>query len=138
MNIIINFWAVLVAAIISLIIGSVWYGPLFGKKFMKAMDMDKWTAEQQAKMKKSMTLDYIIQFVASLVMFYILAWFIGATNQMTVTGGVMIALLIWIGFIVPLKLGDALWGGKSILFWIGISNMLITLVIVGAVIGAWK
>ena len=34
MNITINFWAVLVSAIASLVVGSIWYGPLFGKMFM--------------------------------------------------------------------------------------------------------
>ena len=31
----INFWAVLVAALSSFVIGSLWYGPLFGKTWMK-------------------------------------------------------------------------------------------------------
>ena len=33
----INYWAVLVSAIASMAIGSLWYGPLFGKQFMPAM-----------------------------------------------------------------------------------------------------
>ena len=54
----INFWAVLVCAIVSMIVGSIWYGPLFGKLFMREMGMDKWTPEKQAAMKKSMGMSY--------------------------------------------------------------------------------
>lgn len=138
MNFAINFWAVLVSAIASMVIGGIWYGPLFSKPFMKAMGMDTWSEEKKAAMKKSMALTYVWQFVASLVMFYVLAWLIGATYQLTVMGGLMAALLVWVGFIVPLKLGDALWGGKMTLFWLGIGNMLVTLVVGGVIIGAWK
>jgi|SRR3989338_4967810 len=137
MNIIINFWAVLVAAIVSMIIGSIWYGPLFGKKFMSAKGMGTWSEEKKAEMKKGMWKSYVLQFIASLVMFYVLAWLMGSLNQMSVNGGFMAAFWVWIGFVVPLALGEAVWGGKMILFWISISNMLVTLLVAGAIIGAW-
>lgn len=134
----INFWAVLVAAVSSMVVGSIWYGPLFGKVFMKAMGMDQWSPEKKAEMKKSMALTYVWQFIASLVMFYVLAWFLGATAMWGVMGAMTVAFWAWLGFIVPLKLGDALWGGKMILFWIGVTNSLVTILVGAAIIGAWK
>ncbi len=125
------------SAIASMAIGSVWYGPLFGKKYIELMGMNTWSPEKQAEMKKAMTMTYVWQFVASLVMFYVLAWLIGATYQMSVMGGLTAAFWVWIGFVVPLKLGDALWGGKMALFWLGIGNMLVSLLVAGAIIGAW-
>ena len=68
-NVVVNCWAVLVSAIASMVIGSIWYGPLFGKQFLKAMGMDQWSPEKQAEMKKAMTMTYVWQFIASLVMF---------------------------------------------------------------------
>jgi hypothetical protein len=138
MNITINYWAVLVSAVASMAIGSVWYGPLFGKMFMTAMGMDKWTKKQQEEMRKKMLATYLVQFIASIVMFFVLAMFMGKLDQMSVCGGLVTAFWVWIGFIVPLKLGDALWGGKMILFWLGISNMLLTILASGAIIGAWQ
>ena len=134
----VNFWAVLVSAIVSMVIGGLWYGPVFGKMFMQEMGMDKWSKEKQDAMKKSMGLSYLAQFIASLVMFYVLAGVIGGFNHMTISGGMMTAAIMWIGFVVPLKLGDLIWGGKKTLFWLGIGNMLITLLASGAIIGAWK
>jgi len=138
MQITINFWAVLVSAVASMIVGSIWYGLLFGKKFISLTGMDAWSPEKKAEMTKSLTITYVWQFVASLVMFYVFAWLIGATNQMTAVGGLVAAFWVWIGFIVPLKLGDALWGGKMALFWLSIGNMFVTLMVAGAIIGAWR
>lgn len=136
--IVINYWAILVAAIASMAIGSVWYGPVFGKKFIRAMGMDSWSPEKRAKMKKSMPLSYVSQFVASMVMFFVFAWYIGLSNHGGMFGGLINAFWVWIGFVVPLKLGDALWGGTMTLFWLGVGNMLLTLLAAGAIIGAWR
>ena len=137
MDVIINCWAVLVGAIVSMVIGSIWYGPLFGKKYMKEMGMDDCTPEQKEKMKKEMVKSYVGQFIASFVTFYVLAWLIGALNQMTVVGGLTAGFWVWLGFIVPLKFSDVLWGGKMSLFWIAIGGNLLTLLSAGAIIGAW-
>lgn len=138
----INYWAVLASAVVSVIVGSIWYGPLFGKMFTREMGMDQWTPEKQAAMKKTMSMSYALQFIASLVMFYVLGHFISRNGDpLNFTGwqtGLHVALWIWIGFVVPLALGNAIWGGKYKLFWLNIGNMLITLLITGAIIGAWR
>jgi hypothetical protein len=135
---IINIWAVLISAVASMAIGSIWYGPLFGKIFMKAMGMESWTPEQQIKMKKAMAFTFLGQFIASLVMFYTVGWLMASLGKVSLPGGLITAFIVWIGFVVPLKLGDALWGGKMILFWLGIGNMFVTLAATGAILGAWK
>ena len=134
----VNLLAVGASAVASMIIGSIWYGPLFGKTFIAAMGMDKWSPEKQAHMKKSMTLTYVWQFIASLVMFYVFARFVVGLNLLSVLGGVTTAFWVWIGFVVPLKLGDALWGGKMTLFWIGIGASGVTLLATGLIIGAMR
>ena len=136
MNTTINLWAVLVSAVASMVVGSIWYGPLFGKKYMSEMGMDTWSGEKKESMKKAMMKTYVWQFAASLLMFYVLAGLITWNGMFTIMGGAAIAFWMWLGFVVPVKLGDALWGGKMSLFWLGAGNMLVTLVVAGAIIGA--
>ncbi len=62
----VNYLAVLISAVASMIIGSIWYGPLFGKMYMQIMGMDKLSPEEQTAMKKSMGVSYFLQFIASL------------------------------------------------------------------------
>ncbi|HVY73001.1 MAG TPA: DUF1761 domain-containing protein [Candidatus Paceibacterota bacterium] len=134
----INLLAVLACAVVSMIIGSIWYGPLFGSIYTKAMGWSHKSDAEKKQMQKAMMWSYVGQFIASLVMFYVLARFMNATGLVTTLGGVVVALWAWFGFIVPLKLGDALWGGKMTLFWLGISNSLLTLVAGGALLGLWR
>jgi hypothetical protein len=134
----INYWAILMSGIVSMVIGSIWYGPLFGKKFMREMGMDSWTKEHKEEMKKSMTKSYIFQFIASLMMFFVLAWYIRISGHEGILGGLNNAFWLWIGFVIPLELGNALWGGKMSIFWLSIGNMLVTLAAAGAIIGGWR
>lgn len=132
-----NYIAIVAAAVASMVIGSLWYGPLFGKTYMRAMGMGDWNKKSDAEKKaakRSMMWSYLWQFVASLVMFYVLA---RVTNGLTLTNAIGVAVWAWVGFVVPLKLGDALWGGKMTLFWLGISNMFVTLVVGAAILGYW-
>jgi mannitol-specific phosphotransferase system IIBC component len=134
----VNIWAVLASTVVSMIIGSLWYGPLFGKKYMLAKDMDKWSKEKQNKMKKSMPVTFLAQFIANVLMFYVFAMFVVGLNMNSLSGGIKAGLLVWAGLILPLKLGDELWGGKMILFWLGAGSMLLTFFAAGAIIGAWN
>jgi hypothetical protein len=132
-----NYLALIASAIASMIIGSIWYGPLFGKTFQKAMGMDKWTPERQAEEKKKMGKLYAMQLIASLVMFYVLTIFVEKTGDVSMRNSIHTALLAWIGFIVPVQLGSSIWGGNMTLFWLGAGNMLLTLLAAGAIVGAW-
>lgn len=127
--------AVVVSAIASMIIGSLWYGPLFGKRFQKEMGMDAWSPEKQAEEKKKMGKLYAMQAIASLVMFYVLAVFAAKSGDMS---AMSVAFWVWLGFVMPTQLGNAIWGGSMTLFWIGTGNMLVTLLAAGAIIGAWS
>jgi len=38
----INGWAVLVCGVVAMALGFVWYGPLFGKKWLELIGSNKW------------------------------------------------------------------------------------------------
>jgi hypothetical protein len=52
----INWGAILVSVLASILIGSIWYGPLFGKIFMREIGMDRWSPERRAEEKKKMSM----------------------------------------------------------------------------------
>ena len=137
MDLQINFWAVLVSAVSAIVIGSVWYGPLFGKKFMALMGFEKLSADEQAAMKKGMAKTYALQFLSSVLMLGVLAWLLPALGAASAVGGMKAAFWVWLGFVMPVQLGQQLWGGKMGLFWLGAGNMLLTLLAAGAILGAW-
>ncbi len=131
-----NLWAVLASTVASIIIGSIWYGPmLFGKKYMQAVGMDSWTPEKREKMRKAAGMSYFGQTIASAIMFYVLSGIIVWYDKTSASGGAAIAFWMWLGFIFPTKLGDLLWGGNKTIFWLSIGGSFITLLVGGAIIG---
>lgn len=133
----INYIAVLAAAVASMIIGGIWYGPLFGRMYIRAMGWANHTPAQRKEMQRDMMWKYLWQFIASILMFYVLARFMNATDELSVAGGMVVAVWAWLGFVVPMKFGDTLWGGKKIIFWLGIFNSLITFLVGAAILGYW-
>ena len=132
----INYLAVLVAAIISMVIGFLWYGPLFGKTWMKLASMSE-TQIKGAK-KKRMTKLYIIAFIGTLVTSLVLAHFIDYTESTKIGDAFQAAFWIWLGFIAPLLLGSVLWEGKSLkLFFLNAIYNLVSLVIAAIILTAW-
>lgn len=129
----INYLAILVAAVAAMLVGGFWYSPvLFGKPWMREMGKNPDDMKGIAFPLKEMA----IQFIASLVLAFVLALFI--YRQATVGEAVTLALWIWVGFYVTLQLNSVLWEGRSWkLYFINIAQSLVTLVLMAVVIGLW-
>ncbi|MBY0110711.1 DUF1761 domain-containing protein [Patescibacteria group bacterium] len=137
MEIIINYWAVLGAAVAAIILGALWYGPLFGKQWMGMIGL---TPEGMKAMKLSPAMAMGLGLITTLLMAYVLAHgivfgnaYLGTTG---VAGGMMGAFWYWLGFAVPLTAGAYLWEGKSITLWVlNASYYLVSLLLMGAILG---
>ena len=131
-----NYLAILVVAILNMILGSLWYGPFFGKPWMKYMGITK-SQVTNAK-KKSMAGSYFTMFVSSLVMFYVLSMFITFTNSTTWTTGMITGFWVWLGFMATTMLGSILWESKPFkLYLINTLYYLVMLLIGGALLAVW-
>ncbi len=138
MDVMVNLWAVLVCGIAAMVVGFLWYGPLFSKPWMKEMGMDKLSSTEIASMKKMAGKNYIQQFIGALLMAYVFANILAVYNTETLGMGLQGAFWVWIGFIVPVKYGDKLWGGKSAkLFFIDSFHYLVTLAVFALIIVSW-
>ena len=133
----INLLAVLVSAIVMQLIGMFWYSKsAFGKSWMQLMGLNE-KKINKAK-KKGMGKLYIISFISSLVLAYILALFIKTSGVRTGGGGATVGFLVWLGFIATVSLGSILWEGKPTkLYFINISYHLVSLLIIGTLLAVW-
>ncbi|MEO8065697.1 MAG: DUF1761 domain-containing protein [Candidatus Doudnabacteria bacterium] len=139
----VNYWAILVCGIVSMVLGSVWYGPMFGKMFMQMVGMDKWSPGKKEEMKKEMMKSYTLTFIGSLVMAWVLTQaIIFAQSYMNTTwlnAGLMTGFISWLGFIATVSMGSVFWEGKSWKLWtLNNSYQLVQLLIFGAILGTWK
>src|SRR5687767_10682602 len=111
MEITINFWAVLVAAIINMGVGFAWYGPLFGKLWKKLMGL---TDESMKNMPLSAAQASVGGFITALVMAYGLGHFVNLTGATGLDGAWQLAFWIWLGFQATVSAGSFLWEGKPL------------------------
>lgn len=135
MDITINYWAVVGGAIFLFVMGMVWYGPLFGKMWMKIMGVEHMSKEEIAKVQKEMMPMYAIQVFLGLVTSYVLYLFVKMSGM-----GMYVAFLIWLGFAMPLAAG-AMWDTKKGYamrkFLIVAGYQLVTLLILGWAFTMW-
>lgn len=130
----VNMFAVLVAAVVSFLVGSLWYSPLlFGDVWMKLAGIKK-----TKKKVPYMWLRFLFYFVGILVMSFVLAQMLLFMAAGTVLEGLLTAFWLWLGFIAPITLGGILWERKPImLFVLNNAYNLISLGILSTIIVLW-
>jgi len=134
----INYLAVFAGAVSSMIIGYFWYGPLFGKLWMKEIG-----TKEPDKMGEGAGKSYFIMFIGSLFMSSVMAYTLEFASTYTktygVTGGLMTAFWNWLGFVAPVTLGSVLWEKKSLKLWsINTFYYLVSLSVMGVILALWK
>lgn len=108
----VNWIAIIVATIINMILGFLWYGkPLFGKQWQQEQGWsDKEMKKKQSEMGSS---SYILMTIASILSAYVLSQVIALTGATTLGSGAAAGLWVWFGFVTTTQIGKVLWDGKS-------------------------
>lgn len=128
----VNWWAVVVAAVVKFVIGSGWYMSPVGKQWQAAVGLD------EAKMRAGMAPALIVDIIANLVMAYVLARFVIYAGAGTIVSGALIGLMAWVGFIATVTLASNTYEQRPFkVFAINNVYLLVSLVVMGAIIAAW-
>jgi hypothetical protein len=136
----INYWAVVSGAVLSMVIGAIWYGPLFGKKWMEILGVNPSDLEAKKKMQKSAGLLYLVQFILTLFQVLILAHILADTR---LVGGLQRSLWIWAAFVIPTLAGAVMWTNENgklkwARFLIQGGYQLILFILFGLLLQYWK
>ena len=137
----INLLAVLVCGVVAMVIGSLWHSKLmFGNAFIKASGMDiGMTPEKMAEIQKKMWQLYVTQFILALLQAYVLVIYIVNWNTIS---GVSNAFLIWLGFVMPVVAGNAMWSSRPRkdawkVFFISMGYQFVFFIVFGFILGSW-
>jgi hypothetical protein len=135
-----NWLAILVAAISTMIIGFVWYSPLlFAKPWMREMGYDPNDKAKTQEMQKSAGRAYAGSFVASLISAFTLALILHGLRTGDLHFGLMASFHIWLGFVATVQFTGALFMKQSMkLFGINTGYQLVCYLIMGAILSAWR
>lgn len=127
-----NWLAVIVATAVGFIIGGIWYGPLFGDAWMSAIGK---TADQI----QPSPAPFVISFFTALITAIVLAMLINALDISTLGGGVVIGLLVGVGFIATAMASDAAFGDTGLKLWLIQSGYRVLYsVVMGAILAVWR
>lgn len=134
----INLVPVVIAGVINMILGALWYSPLvIGKLWMRSMGK---TDEQikQGFSSAAMGLTYVVNTIASLVFAYVLAHIIKFANLHTFAQGVNVGFWVWLGFVVTTVIPGYLYESRpKMLYFLFIIYQLISITIMGGVLAIW-
>lgn len=138
MEVQVNYLAVLIAAVVSMAIGFLWYSPaVLGKQWMKEKGL---TSEKLKKEQKEMGKWYIFTFILALITAYVLAHVISLSmnffNYPKVQTGLTSAFWMWFGFVMPVQASATIFGNKNWkLFGIDTGYQLVSLLVMGIAVG---
>jgi hypothetical protein len=140
----VNYLAVLVAAIVIFMLGGLWYSPLlFAKRWiaLQGRTEEQMRADAAAA---NMPVLYISAFICSLIIAYMMAHFFGhmadaGAMAPSAGHGALLGFGAWLGFAAPTSYATAIFSGTPRQKWLIDSGYnLVSFVLAGAILGAWR
>jgi hypothetical protein len=123
-----------------MVVGSLWYNP---KTFYPAWWKAIGRSEKDVPGMQNMGMTWGLTVLASFVQAVFMALMVNAMGSMTPGGptlasGAMAGFLLWLGFVAPSSLTNKLFAGQLKAWVIEVGNHLVTFVLFGAILGAWR
>jgi len=133
----IDYVAVLVAALVPIVVGFIWHGPLFGREWARLSGVS------EDSMKDLPVYTYPIMILGALLMSFVLSHnLIFASAYLNMSGmaaGLQAGFWTWLGFVAPVTVGVVLWEGKPWKLWvINSSYYLVGLCVMGVILALWQ
>lgn len=129
----INYLAVLVAAGINMIIGALWYSPLFFAKEWAHL-----VGKRMEELRGNPIFGYGVATLGALIMAYILAHFVQYTGSTTLAEGAATGFWIWLGFVAVTSATNSMFAGRPWGLWrIDAGYFLVVLIVNGALLAMW-
>jgi len=130
----VNYLAVVVAAVVALVIGFIWYSPrVFGTRWMAYL------GTTQAQLGNPGPTGMLVGVVASLLNAWVLALLALNLGGKSVTDGVLLGVLAWLGFMATITAAQISFEKKSWGLWVlNNAHNLLVQVIMAAIVTAWR
>ena len=134
----VNYLAVLVASVASMVVGFIWYHPaVLGKPWMALSGRTQADLEKEKKeMPKVYGISYVLSLITAYVLFHVMTLSLNFFNYAPLMTGLTSAFWMWLGFMMPVQATGTLFGDKKWkLFGINTGYQLASLLVMGLVLG---
>jgi Protein of unknown function (DUF1761) len=128
----VNWIAIIVAAIVPMVVGALWYSPLlFADPWMHAVGRSREELGDAA-------LGYLLSAVGAFLSSYVLARIMRWAEVDDFWNGALVGGTVWVGFVATVLAVTTYFSGRPRTLWlINAGYQLVALVLMGAILGAW-
>lgn len=133
-----NYWAILVAAIATFMLGGAWYTALFGKLWVQ---LNGYSDEKVAQMKaqRPPPLFFGVMIISYLLLAFVVAILVTAFGLNSAGQGAILGLLLWLGPAVAIGLTSWVASDRRLgVYAIDLSYQLVFLVMTGVILAVWQ
>lgn len=136
----INWLAVALCVIASVVSGSLWYNPkTFFPTWWKGIGKGERDVPGTSNMNITWGLTLLSSFVQAVAMALMVNAMGGLMGGVTLITGVGTGFMLWLGFIAPTYLVNKLFAGHGLKIWaIEAGNHLVNFLVFGAILGALR
>lgn len=129
----INVLAVVVSAVAGMVVGFIWFSPpLFEKAWLEDIGRTREQIEGDSPLK------YLVAFIGSLLMAYIVARLLDLVGGPSLEMGILLAVVVWVAFVAATSAANFAFAGRPVRLWlIENGNHLLTLLVMGVILGVW-
>lgn len=132
----INYLAVLVSAVVIFLLGGLWYSVLFSKQWVALQGRTMEDAKASGGASAAM---FIQVFICGLLTAWIMAIVIGFLPTLSLSRGLKLAVICWLGFAAATSYGTYLFSMKPKALWlIDSSYNLVSFILAAAIITVWR
>ena len=130
-----NYAAIIVSVIASMILGMIWYSPaMFGNMWMKLSGLKKEDIKKEEANK-----GMFASAVAALVMVAVLSQFVILTRANTFDEGAKVAFWLWLGFVATVGVSEYIYTKRPAkLFVINMGYHLASMLLMGGILASWS
>lgn len=134
-----NWLALVVAALVGIAMGFLWYGMLFSNQWMAGNGI---TMAGEKMMKNgaelSMALPMIVNAVSMLVYAYLMNWLVNKTSSFDLKSGATLGAVIGVIHLFGIYTGNRYAGNPVSLSMVNGFYTFLLFTVMGAIIGAWR
>ena len=130
-----SWWVIFIAAVLQMVGGMLWYGPLFGKPWMAAIGIDASDKEKIQAMQKTAGPGYAASLIFALIFGYVVDVLLASLAIANVASALVAVIGLWFAFTLANTIKAVVWGEMNkavLLINSGFEIVFFSLVTIGA------
>lgn len=133
----VNWLAILASGVVYMVVGFLWYGPLFGNMWMKLVGLTKKDIQKDMS-QGNMAKTYGTAFLTALVSAYVTNVLVVLLNVTDVGSAVALGVMLWLGYVAASYATLVLYENKKFkLYLLNTGYYLVTIVAAAVILTLW-